>query len=251
MKHNTNWKKELLPDNTCKTGNWYCGAINSEYHFDENIQDQPGEWFDLLGRFDLDFSAEVERLSSSIGSYEDDPDYYKKTYEQIVNLQLTKKSGSKDDYSKSYVSLSMFNGYGHEMFPLINKVARYFDIVIPKGKEANAGYRTIMQTNGQMYNLHVDNLWEIYPEDPSKIVRITVMLDNWHPGQFFMYGNYVYKNWKAGDVHIFDWANVPHATANASNIMRPNLQITGLATDRTRLLLSQMNKDTIIKLEDL
>ena len=100
-------------------------------------------------------------------------------------------------------------------------------------------------------NLHIDKLWDRCPEDPERVARITIMLDDWQPGQFYMYGNYVYKNWKAGDVHIFDWANVPHATANASNIMRPNLQITGLATDRTRLLLSQMNKDTIIKLEDL
>jgi hypothetical protein len=44
--------------------------------------------------------------------------------------------------------------------------------------------------------------------------------------------------WRAGDAHVFDWANVPHATANASRSMRPALQVTGLKTDRTRELLA-------------
>jgi hypothetical protein len=49
-------------------------------------------------------------------------------------------------------------------------------------------------------------------------------------------------------VHIFDWENVPHATANASRSMRPVLQITGLKTDKTRSLLSAADPATIYKL---
>jgi hypothetical protein len=67
---------------------------------------------------------------------------------------------------------------------------------------------------------------------------MTIMLADWEPGQFYSYGNYTYSQWRAGDVHIFDWANVPHATANASRSMRPVLQVTGLKTNRTRELLA-------------
>lgn len=253
MKHKTNWNKTLLKDNTVRTGDWFCGAINSEYHFDNNIQDDIGDWFKLLGKFELndDFYLEVDRLYSAVGAFTENKEYYEKNYKTPVDVCITRQSGNRDSYYKSYVSMEMFNRAGRSMFPVINCMARYFGITIPKGKESSAGFRTIMQDNGQMYNMHVDDLWHINPEDPSKIVRITVMLDDWRPGQFFMYGNYVYQNWKAGDIHIFDWANVPHATANASNKMRPNLQITGVASEKTEALLSNMNENTIIKLKDI
>jgi hypothetical protein len=71
------------------------------------------------------------------------------------------------------------------------------------------------------------------------------MLTDWEPGQFYSYGTYTYSHWRAGDVHIFDWVNVPHATANASRSMRPVLQITGLKTAVTQFLLDQAGPDTL------
>ena len=52
----------------------------------------------------------------------------------------------------------------------------------------------------------------------------------------------------AGEAHIFDWANVPHATANASNMVRPAVQLTGLKSDKTREIIANGSKDTIFKL---
>jgi hypothetical protein len=63
-----------------------------------------------------------------------------------------------------------------------------------------------------------------------------------------MYGNHIYERWKAGEAHIFDWPNVPHATCNASSHPRPTLQVTGLKTDRTREILSTASPNTIFKL---
>jgi hypothetical protein len=108
--------------------------------------------------------------------------------------------------------------------------------------------RAHVQLTGQMFNLHIDKLWDRCPEDPERVARITIMLDDWQPGQFYMYGNYVYSHWQAGEAHIFDWANVPHATANASNHPRPTIQITGLKTDRTRAIIENGSRDTIFKL---
>ena len=47
----------------------------------------------------------------------------------------------------------------------------------------------------------------------------------------------LYQQWHAGDFHIFDWPNVPHATANASQHSRITLQITGLRTAETNKII--------------
>jgi hypothetical protein len=94
-----------------------------------------------------------------------------------------------------------------------------------------------------MFNLHIDKLQERCPDNPERVIRMTVMLADWEPGQFYSYGNYTYSHWGAGDAHVFDWANVPHATANASRLMRPTLQVTGLKTDRTRELLADASSE--------
>jgi hypothetical protein len=102
----------------------------------------------------------------------------------------------------------------------------------------DAKIRMHYQQPGQMFNLHIDKLHERCPDDPERVVRLTIMLADWQPGQFYLYGTNTYSHWHAGDVHIFDWANVPHATANASRHMRPVLQVTGLKTEKTRQMLT-------------
>ena len=44
----------------------------------------------------------------------------------------------------------------------------------------------------------------------------------------------MHTEWHAGDVHTFDWQNIPHSTANAGHGPRITLQITGVETDKTR-----------------
>ena len=61
MKHVTNWHKTLAnPD--AYTSNWDWCVEHSEYHFDDSIQDQQGEWFDVLGTFQGDWAEERDRL---------------------------------------------------------------------------------------------------------------------------------------------------------------------------------------------
>jgi len=75
--------------------------------------------------------------------------------------------------------------------------------------------------------------------DPNNVIRIMVMLQDWEPGQFLMYGNQMFDRWRAGDIHTFDWQNLPHATANASLTPRPMLVVTGVKTQETRQLLTK------------
>jgi len=118
-----------------------------------------------------------------------------------------------------------------EKYPKINEIAEYF-------KLENFQKRIHVQTTGQLWNLHIDKLYA-WNEDPSKVVRITIMLNDWEPGQFYMYGNRIYDRWKAGEIHIFDWPNTPHSTANTSYVPRVSLQLTGTRTEDTNKILNE------------
>ena len=98
--------------------------------------------------------------------------------------------------------------------------------------------RIHVQRPGELWNLHIDKLQKWLPEDPSKILRVFVQLTDWQPGQFWEFGNYHWNQWSAGDVVTFDWANMPHSTANAGHNPRVTLQLTGIITDKTQLYLS-------------
>ena len=94
--------------------------------------------------------------------------------------------------------------------------------------------RLHVQHPGQVWNLHLDKLEKWNPTDPAKVMRVMIALNDWEPGHFFSYGNYVHTGWHAGDVTTFDWQNLPHSTANAGHAPRITLQMTGVITDKTR-----------------
>jgi hypothetical protein len=100
--------------------------------------------------------------------------------------------------------------------------------------------RIHVQRPGEVWNLHIDKLQKWCPEDPSRIMRIMIQLTDWQPGQFWAYGNYHYNQWRAGDVTTFDWANVPHSTANTGHYPRVTFQITGVRTATTDKFLEEL-----------
>jgi hypothetical protein len=97
--------------------------------------------------------------------------------------------------------------------------------------------RIHVQLPGQVWNLHLDKLEKWMPEDPAQVHRYMIQLTDWQPGHFWSYGNHTHQGWSAGDVTTFDWLNVPHSTANAGHVPRVTLQVTGVATERTREFL--------------
>ena len=102
--------------------------------------------------------------------------------------------------------------------------------------------RIHVQWPGQVWNLHIDKLQKWCPEDPSKVMRVFVQLTDWQPGQFWEYGNYHWNQWRAGDVSTFDWANIPHSTANAGHCPRVTFQLTGIVTEKTRQFLTELTQ---------
>ena len=100
--------------------------------------------------------------------------------------------------------------------------------------------RIHVQMPGEVWNLHIDKLQKWCPEDPSKVMRIFIQLTDWQPGQFWEYGNYHWHQWRAGDIVTFDWANMPHSTANAGHHPRVTFQLTGVKTAKTEEFLKQL-----------
>ena len=104
----------------------------------------------------------------------------------------------------------------------------------------NCMNRIHVQQPGEVWNLHLDKLYKWNPDHPDSVMRIMIQLTAWQPGQFWEYGNYHYNQWRAGDVTTFDWANIPHATANAGFHPRVTLQLTGIRTAATMDYLAQL-----------
>lgn len=225
------------PDDYSSSWDW-C-VDNSTYHFDNNHADVPGEWFTLLGRFDGNWAKEVEQAQgkpitwATRKFYSNDDDTVSPMLAQEENDLRT--TGAPVDLQLTDAVFDI------SAFPTLTRMSEYFGI-------EDAKIRMHYQQPGQMFNIHIDKLQERSPDNVESIIRMSIMLTDWEPGQFYSYGTYTYSNWKAGDIHIFDWGNVPHATANASRSMRPVLQVTGLKTDKTRALLAAATPDTVYTL---
>ena len=70
-----------------------------------------------------------------------------------------------------------------------------------------------IQYPGELLNLHIDKQYEMN-DDPGKVARFFIFLEDWKPGHFLQMGTSMVK-WRKGDLLWFDWPNMPHASANA------------------------------------
>jgi len=102
----------------------------------------------------------------------------------------------------------------------------------------NSYNRIHVQRTGQVFNWHKDKLTRYNRDDPSKVLRVVVMMTDWIPGHFYQYDGELYNEWKAGDIHTFDWQQNYHCTANASLLPRVSLVTTGVIGRKTREFLN-------------
>ncbi len=227
---------------------WEWTKARSSYHFDNNIIDKKGDWFTVLGCFENPNIWKEER------------DKLVKESTKSINWQTRKFFGNspKESPMLKQEEYDIIQGGGDpkklmltnmkdeiDDYPVLKSMIDYFGII---GNDNEFKIRCHVQMMGQMFNYHIDKLWDRCPEDPERVCRITIFLDDWEPGQFYMYGNFTYDRWKAGEAHIFDWPNVPHATANTSSYPRPAIQITGLKSDHTRKIIANASPNNLFKL---
>ena len=244
MKHQTNWNKTLAnPDDYSSSWDWT--VAHSEYHFNNTIQDQPGDWFDVIGRFEGDWKDERDRLVQATHPVNWSTRKHfaqkKKDPEMLSQEEYDIAQSGGDPKGLMLTNKNSFSNWSD--YPTLYKMMDYFKLT--SDGVSLVKWQAHIQMTGQMFNMHIDKLWDRCPDDPERIVRITIMLDDWQPGHFYMYGNCMYDKWQAGEVHVFDWSNVPHCTANASSHPRAVLQMTGLKTERTQQLLDNANSRNI------
>jgi len=153
------------------------------------------------------------------------------------------------EYDQEEYDLEQF-GYGKDYVvgdltwdvpETFNKIAVWFGM-------DNCKMRLHVQQPGQVWNLHLDKLEKWNPEDPGRVMRVMIALTDYEPGHFFSYGNYLHTGWQAGDVHTFDWQNIPHSTANAGHGPRITLQMTGIVTETTTNFLRTLRSRSPYKI---
>jgi hypothetical protein len=209
---------------------WEFTKERSKYHFDNQLMDPKYDTVTVLGNILPTWQAELASIiaESRAATWRTrGKDFTKGRPEEELaaedyDLEI---AGYGKDYEISNLS--------YELPKSLEYISNWF------GLEDNIP-RIHVQIPGQVWNLHIDKLQKWCPENPDRIIRIFIQLTDWEQGQFWSYGNYMYSGWSAGNVTTFDWQNVPHSTANASNHARVTLQLTGLETETTRNFLRQL-----------
>ena len=201
--------------------NWEDAKKRSNYHFNKKIKD----------------TDNIKHIGRFVGTWKDEVDNVINDTKKInwSNRRLSTDRPNNDveaeenDLIKAGANPKMTIYRGLTDFskcPTIQKIIDYFQFKSCKAK-------LHVQFTGDVLNMHIDKLYDL-DEDPNNVIRIMVMLDDWEPGQFLIYGNQIFDRWQSGDIHYFDWQNIPHATANASMTPRPMLVITGVMSLETK-----------------
>lgn len=213
----------------------------SNYHFDKWVVEGDGDWYHSLGRFEGDWSADVEKIIEKSKDLSWDQSTKSGLRPGFANGQTP--MAAQEEYDRKQHGLAdvdqtqLVVENSLSQFDFVQKMVNYWCLEKPS-------YRIHVQWPGQAFGMHIDKLWHRCPEDPSRIIRICINLADFEPGQVMCYGNATYTQWRAGDVHMFDTLNVPHGTMNLSTNPRPNLVITGLRTDATDQKLASASKDS-------
>jgi len=204
---------------------WDETKLKSQYHFNNNLIDPQFDTVINLGQFVNVWQADLDEIISTSSPAQWANRGYKGRNEQAPPEDL-----AAEEYDMSRVGIDPKMTITHLNWDLPTVLQRISDLF---GLD-DVMNRIHVQYPGELWNLHLDKLQKWSPEDPSQVMRIMIQLTDWQPGQFWEYGNYHHRGWSAGEVTTFDWANVPHSTANAGHHPRVTLQITGVVTDQTR-----------------
>jgi len=210
---------------------WDYTREQSTYHFDSTQKDAPESVFTHLGHIAPTWSADVAELVANAK-----PATWETRGYKGKGVPPPREDLLAEEYDIERV------GADPKM------IITHLNWSIPKSLKTiteafgldDCMERIHIQLPGEVWNLHIDKLQKWCPEDPGRVGRYFVQLTDWQPGQFWEYGNYHWNQWSAGDVSTFDWANMPHSTANAGHHPRVTFQLTGVITDQTRRFLASL-----------
>lgn len=215
---------------------WEFSKSTSNYHFDPTVDEDDNPPFKQLGRFEGDWSKELELI---MGSQEAHPNSFlsrlgpdHKPYTDRLDAADLERMGLNPEWV-------LFDKYRVPVeTERLRKMINHFGM-------HNVGCNIHVQRPGQSFFFHIDNLTSlrrnvnkaVIAKNPDAAARFGIALTDWVPGHVYAFGNTYWKQWRAGDVVWHDWINTPHGTANLSQIPRVTLQVTGMVTETTRRLL--------------
>jgi hypothetical protein len=215
----------------------------STYHFDKYKAESEGEWYHCLGRFDGDWSDEVNGIVNHTKqlTWDDMTNQGLRPFTNGVAPMVAQEDEDRRRHGLEYIDhANIVLEKDIDNFPKVKKMVDMWGL-------EKVTYRCQIQLPGNFFAPHIDKLWHRCPENPPRIVRILVQLADYDPGMSITFGNSVVTGWKAGDIFTFDHFNLPHATANISTQPRPMMVITGLRTPATDAVLALANKDSRYK----
>lgn len=211
--------------------NWETSRAQSTYHFDPQRRDQPWDVVKYLGHIEPTWQQDLPDIVAMAK-----PATWATRGYKGEGIEAPPDELAAEEYDMTRVGIPTDMIITHMNWKLPESLQRISD-AFALDRCMN---RIHVQQPGELWNLHIDKLQKWDPDHPEMIMRIMIQLTAWQPGQFWEYGNYHYNQWRAGDVTTFDWANVPHATANAGYHPRVTLQITGIRTAATLDFLAQL-----------
>jgi hypothetical protein len=225
-----------------ENSSWEFTKKNSQYHFDSNVFDPRWDQLQGLGRFEGDWSQELAEVLTTAepATWRTRLNNRRHTLSPMIaqeeqdlinancdpNITLLRML-HEDHIPKKFLDMAAMIGIG------MSKV------------------RVHVQYPGEVFTQHIDKLaafsWRPRDASAQTIKRIVVFLTDWEPGHFYQFGNDSVQGWRAGDIHTFDWPNVPHCTANAGHTPRVTLQITGHETIATKAFITKALNSQSIK----
>lgn len=212
---------------------WDYTKTKSTYHFDPTIKDQVQDVLTHLGHLKPVWSSDLDDIVKNSKPATWETRGYKGQGNDIPQKDL-----AAEEYDLERVGADPKMIITHLSWQLPQSLQN----IVDQFGLADCMARIHVQRPGEVWNLHIDKLQKWCPEDPSRVGRYFIQLTDWQPGQFWEYGNYHWNQWRAGDVSTFDWANIPHCTANAGHHLRLTLQLTGIITDQTQKFLARLQQ---------
>ena len=207
---------------------WDVTKSTSTYHFDPQRKDRPEDVLTFLGRIEPTWQADLEEIINNSKPANWETRGYKGHGNDIPQQDL-----AAEEYDLVRVGADPKMTITNLNWTIPDSLKK----ISEKFKLKDCMERIHVQWPGQVWNLHIDKLQKWNPHDPSKVIRLFIQLTDWQPGQFWEYGNYHWNQWRAGDISMFDWPNIPHSTANAGFHPRVTLQLTGVRTEETEEFL--------------
>lgn len=218
---------------------WEWTRSQSQYHFDTQKIDSRWDTALVVGQFEPCWQSDLAEIISQSRSATWSTRGYKSEGAAAPSAEL-----ASEEYDLDRIGLDrghVISNLNWRISPVLRRITELFAM-------KDSMERIHVQLPGQTFNLHIDKLQKWCPEDPDRVLRLFVQLTDWQPGQFWEYGNYHHNRWRAGEVHTFDWRNVPHSTANAGHHARVTFQITGVRTEQTEKFLTVLKNTVLYRL---